>query len=126
MPHESGPSPEAMDVIKKFEAEQKEEEAQKDTAKERVVDEFAMEQIEETRADLEKRYDEMATEVLFDAGLTSDTPEGKQLWQVLMDTKDRLMSDIMKQVAAEQLPLDQAVEILKDKMMVTSKENRAS
>lgn len=122
MPRETGPSEEAVKVIKKFEAEQAEESAEQDTKRERVVDEFAAEQMEETREDLEKKYDELTTEILFDAGLSTDTPEGQKLNQILANTKEELISDIMKRVAVEQLPLDQAVEILKQKMTVT-KEN---
>lgn len=118
MSFESGLSPKAHKVIEQFEEEQSSEQAVNGQKRERATDEFAMESLEETREELGKKYDELVTETLFDAGLRTGTREGDQLYKLLNDTKEKLISGIMKQVSMEQLPLDQAVEILKQKMSV--------
>lgn len=131
MSFESGPSPKAHKAIKQFEEEQAQEASTRGAKRERAIDEFAMESINEIREELGKKYDELVTETLFDAGLRTGTREGDKLYQLLVDTKEKLISNIMddkkegiiKKVTMEQLPLDQArdmaMEILKQKMNVT-------
>lgn len=123
MSRETGPSPKAVEAIKKFEEEQKQE-AETRKPRENAVDAFAMEAMENTRESLEKQYDGLVTEILFDADLSTDQPEGKAMYDALMQNKEDNISATMRRVAKEQLPLDQAAGVLKDMLSGPASEER--